>query len=502
MPRPRKPKNTIPVTIAWPPETGIEGHIDPAVDELTIEHYPFEGNAQAMVAAEVHIDIARHAASRTNQPESDNDARIAFENAVIAKQCIHYSYIDAAENFPEPTGIAATLVANADQLLVDNQRAPAPQTHLHDEQLTHDLEIAIAEARAHFTALQTIAQIIKHLPHDDLLLTEISNQDQSEDTDPPTPEKERNTAMVRMAAYLGDPPRGRDLRIRYLPDYKPFIEPLVQAANEIIFAHELTVKQVVGLHATQHGADVWAMTDELYGTEGIEIDDHTCDERCEVSQAPRHHDGHNIFMAYMHNGLRYIQAATEPFPPGFPRARALQITERIRKFLEGMPDEDTLDEDILDSLTFNNDRPYWRILHDLHGAVTVGVHDIDPASISYAHEDITGGELIKEGLMQHILHAVALDNLHAARFLAGAEMPTKYFVPDERQVKAVIHAAQHAGMDAHQVAYLAEALYQDPLTVGVIQPKVDQKTTKCVQENLMDLPKVNTQHLANRLMQP
>ena len=138
----RTPQRPVPATITWPPQTGIAGNIDPAIDESTIENYPFEGHDQAMVAAQVHIDIARHAASRTNQPESDNDARIAFENAVIAKQCIHYAYLDAGHNYPEPTGIEATMVATADQLLVNNQRAPAPKTHRPEEQLAQDLEIA------------------------------------------------------------------------------------------------------------------------------------------------------------------------------------------------------------------------------------------------------------------------------------------------------------------------------------------------------------------------
>ena len=496
MPRAHKPKSTIPVTITWPPETGIEGHIDPAIDEITIDNYPFEGHHQAMVAAQVHIDIAQHAASRTDQPESDNDARIAFENAVIAKQCIHYAYLDAGHNYPEPTDNAATLIATADQLLVNNQRAPTPTKHRHEELLDQDLEIALAEARAHSAALETIVQLVEQLPHDNLLAAEVNSQHRPEDPEPPTPEEERNTGLIRMASYLGDPPKGRNPRIRELPAYQAVIRPLVQNANQVIFAHELNIKQVMGDHAIRHEADAWGMTDELYGTEGIEIDTHTCDERCHVSQATRHSDGHNIFMAYMHNGIRYIQAATEPFPHGFPRPRALQITERIRTFLEKTYENDLFDDDLED------DRPYWRILHDLHGAVAVGVHDIDPLSIEMTHTPIIGGQPTEEGLMQHILHAIALDNLHAARFLAGATIPTRHLVPDERQVKAIIHAAQHAGMDAHQVAYLAEALYQDPLTAGVIHPKTDEIITKRVQQDHMDLPKANNRHLALRLRQP
>ena len=298
-----------------------------------------------------------------------------------------------------------------------------------------------------------------------------------------------------MAAYLGDPPQGRNPRVRELPDYQAIIEPLVENANEVIFAHELKVKQVVGHQAAEHGADTWGMTDELYGTEGLELDTHTCDERCKEHKAPRHNDGYNIFMAYMHNGIRYIQAATEPFPNGFPRPRALHITERIREFLEET-DDDIFNDDI------HEERAYWRILHDLHGAVAVGVHDINPLSIEITHDDIAGGELTERGMMQQILHTIALDNLHAARFLAGATIPTEYLAPDERQVKAIINAAQHADMDAHQMAYLAEALYQDPLTVGVIRPKVDAEIAKPVQENLMDLPKTNKRHLALWLMNP
>ena len=491
----RTPQGPVPATIAWPPETGIAGNIDPAIDEMTIENYPFEGHDQAMVAAQVHIDIAQHAASRTNQPESDNDARIAFVNAVIAKQCVHYAYLDDGYNYPEPTGIAASLVATADQLLVNNQRTPAPQTPHPEDQLAQDLDIALAEARAHSATLASIAQFIADLPHDDLLAAELASDHESKDQDPPTPEEERHKGLVRMAAYLGDPPHGRDPCIRELPAYQAVLEPLVQNANQIIFAHELKVRQVVGNHAAHHGADTWGMTDELYGTEGLELDTHTCDEKCEGHKAPRHNDGYNIFMAYMHNGIRYIQAATEPFPHGFPRPRALEITERIREFLEET-DDDLFYADI------QEERAYWRILHDLDGAVAVGVHDINPLSIEFTHLDITDGTTTEQGLMQHILHAIALDNLHAARFLAGATMPTKYFVPEEHQVKAVIDAAQNAGMDAHQVDYLAEALYQDPLTVGVIRPKVDAEIAKRVQENHTALPEANNRHLALQLMDP
>ena len=502
MSRQRKPERPVPVTIAWPPETGIKGNIDPVIDDITIENYPFEGFSQAIVAAQVHIDIARHAASRPDQPTSDNDARIAFENAVIAKQCIHYAYLDAGHYYPEPTDEASALIATADQLLVNNQRAPAPTNRRQEELLDQDLEIALAEARAHSAALETIVQLIEQLPHDDLLAAEVARQDQSEDTDPPTPEDDRNTGLVRMASYLGDPPKGRTPRIRELPAYQAVIKPLVQNANQVIFAHELTVKQVMGDHAIRHGADAWGMTDELYGTEGIEIDTHECDESCHVSQAPHH----NIFMAYMHNGIRYIQAATEPFPEGFPRPRALLITERIRAYLQETYEDYIFDDDREDNDIFDDDREdnraYWRILHDLQGAVSVGVHDIDPLSIEMTHTPIVGGQPIEDGLMQHILHAIALDNLHAARFLIGITMPTRYLVPDERQVKAVIHAAQQAGMDAHQVAYLAEALYQDPLTLGVIQPKTDGKITKRVQQNYTDLPEANNRHLVLRLMKP
>ena len=482
---------TVTFTIAWPPQTGIPGRIEPEIDELSIDRYPFTRHHQAIVAAQVHIDVARHAASQDGQPQSDNHARVAFEQAVLAKQCLHYAYLIIPSDEESAKDEITSLVAAADQLLVENQRPELPHYRDAEQQNAQDLELALAEAQAHHKALLDIKASIKAIPAEDLLEQEVAGVHmQDEHDDPSTPEDERNKGLIRMAAYLGDPPRGRAPEIRALTEYRALLNPLVEHANEVIFTHELTVKQNIGEHASRHGADIWGMTDELYGTEGIFFETHTCEQRCTNHRFPQHHNGHNIFMAYMHNGVRYIQAATEPFPSGLPRSRALSITEHMREFLEKTDPFEDFPQD---------ERHYWRILHDLNGAIAVGVHDIDQLSISFTHEDLTKTSLPTEGLMQHILHAIALDNLHAVRFLAGAVIPSKYLTPNEQQVKAVIEAAQAAGMDTHQLAYLAESLYRDPATTGVIHTMPTPEVTDQIKENLKYLPEPNRQHLAARL---
>lgn len=480
-------------TLAWPPDSGMTGRISVTIDEMTVREQPFEGPGQAMVAAEIHIEVARQAAGPTGKAGSYIGAHIAFENAVIAKQCIHYSEVAQGRDGYDADEPTTQLIRAADDLISAN--TPKEQTrpnHARDLDI-RELDLAIAEAEAHAAIVQAIAGRIADVPYDDLLAEELDSRETGSDYDDPaplSPDEDRIYGLVRMAAYLGDPPKGRDTRIRYQDAYQETLEPLIESANRIIFAHELKIKEQIGEHAAQHRVDHWEMTDELHGLDDLYFDCHSCEEYCGARSAARHNGKDDILMAYMHNGVRYIQAATEPFPKGFPRERALEFTETIH---ESLADSDPM--------LPMNERSFWRILHDLHGAITVGVHDIDPVAVEIVQQDIAGGKPAK-GLRQHVIHALALDNLHAARFLASATIETTRMSPTEQQVKEVIEAAQKSGMDSHQVAYLAEALYRDPPTLGVIRPAASEDIIQEVKENLMNLPAANNYHLARQLTNP
>ena len=430
--------------------------------------------------------MAEHAATGADGPKSDNRALIAFENAVIAKQCLHYAYNEMEYNGPKMTEEGAALLKKADRLLADNHRPLAARQYFEGKD-QQDLELALIEAGAHAAALEDITPRTAQMLQDDILRAEVDQSNPTDDEETLTPEEEYNLGLVRMAAYLGDPPRGRDPRVRQTAEYKAVIEPLVNNANRIIFAHELKVKQIVGYHAIRCGADTWAMTDELYGTEGIEIETHDHGAGHHWYSHHYHHDGHNIFIAYMHNGVRYIQAATELFPKGFPRSRALEIVERIREYLKETDEEEPSDE-----------RPFWRILHDLHGAVSVGVHDVDPLFIQILHDELADIQAEK-GVFERLLQTMALDNLHAARFLAGAVIPTSTITCTDQQVSAVAEAAAQAGMDANQVAYLVESLYRDPLTAGVLRPMTNHEVIEIINLNYKDIPEENQQYLFHQM---
>ena len=101
-------------------------------------------------------------------------------------------------------------------------------------------------------------------------------------------------------------------------------------------------------------------------------------------------------------------------------------------------------------------------------------------------------------MVQYLIHSAATDNSHAAGFPAGSTIPAVRFMPTDQQVNAMAEAAQQASMDAHQVAFLAEAMYRDPATLGIIPTRPDEAIREVAQSPIT-LPEPNHSCLVHRL---
>lgn len=461
--------------LRWPEQTALAGAISPDIDEMTVCIEPFDSYEQAMVAADIHVMVAREITALAPAAEEPHHRRLAFQNAVRARQCVHYAQYAAQTDHWEPTDREARIIAESGEMLARNQ--PVTEAGLPDRaDFNEQVSAALSEALAHERTIDHITQLLADTPADNLLREE-ADQREIDGADAPHPgpaqrairsgHDDHIAGLVRMAAYLGDPPEGRREEIRRSGRYGEAIERLVSRANRVIVRHELTVRQVIGEQAAWHGADAWEMTDELTSADGLQVDDHECDDQCDRIPDRRHHQGHNIFIAYMHNGVRYIQTATEPFPEGMPRSRALLITEGVRQWLKYSMLDAREQGDPWDT------RPYWRILHDLQGAVLAGVHDLDELTVEIVTTEAKSGDR-QAGIRRRVIDGLALDNLHAARFLAGHALNAEVAGPTEEQARAVLEAAEAAGMDAHQRARLAESLYMDPAVAGIVRSPLSE----------------------------
>lgn len=463
-----------PPTIAWPPATSLTGRIEPEIDELNIDVQPFEGYGQALTAARIHLDIALNAAPDPSDP--DVAPQVAFENAVRAKHCLHYARLEH-DDYP-PSDYENTLLASADRLLVKNHRPDARRPHDGRQRHEQDRALAITEARAHAGALADVIALMESKPDPDETPQEVI--------------QEWHTGLVRMAAYLADPPRGRGTPFREGETYRQVMSQLVAEVNKIIFANEHLIKTDIGCQAAAHPDEPYDLLDELYGTEGFETTFHDCGPSCLPEEDPHlRNQGHEIIFAFMHNGVRFVRAATEPMPQEYPQKAALCLIDALRQELDAIQEEAPEYEY----------RHFWHDLHDLQAAASVGVHAIYPLDLETIHDDLMP-DLPRPGIVQYLLHSATMENLHAVRFLTSAVIPTARFAPTDQQVEAVIEAARANGMDGHQVAFLAAAMYRDPAMVGSGRPQPDERAIEEVAQRSIRLPEPNHSYLVHRLKNP
>ena len=141
-------------------------------------------------------------------------------------------------------------------------------------------------------------------------------------------------------------------------------------------------------------------------------------------------DTTEIFVSYIFHGIKYIQCATDPYPQGFPkdlaREHVTSIKERINAF-------EYHEADI---------HRFWDIVNNLEAAISVCLHDLNHFYLDVILDDLRAESDVPDGFIHHIVLALALGNIHAARFLSKWYAGPSNTAPTPLQATTILEAAK------------------------------------------------------------
>ena len=195
-----------------------------------------------------------------------------------------------------------------------------------------------------------------------------------------------------------------------------------------------------------------------------------------------------IFISYVFHGIKYIQCATDPYPEGFPIDLA---KEHVQSFKERI---NAFDPDQADIPRF------WEIVNNLEAAIAIGLHDLSHVSLDVIIDDLLTTNDRPNGFMNHILLALTLGNVHAARFLSKWHLRPSNTAPTPKQARLILDAARRAGLDPHQLHSLAKSVNLVPTDAGITLPSLNPEELETLDDiEILGVPYENAEFLRNAM---
>ena len=453
--------------LSWPKDENTMFTLDSEIDELNIEQYPFEDADEALVGALAHTMAAQNALALRDDAQEPMPGyslatdSIAFWHACQAKQYLDYaSRTDDRRQLPP---IAADTLQQANQAIEDALQNAAD--NIPDFLGTDPVAKALAGARAR---LQTVKKLTENL-----------------DQYHPIKDKIHRRAVIRMIAYMGNTDDEAEPAVIYNPLCQAAIISLHEAANTVVKDNNNLIKTNVKEGMEPFHQILPALIDMPLGVDDTHIG--MFSPGPDQDHLP---DTTEVFLTYISHGIKYIQCATGPYPKGFPPDLAREHVQSIKERINSFQDDDA-------------DIPrFWEIVNNLEAAISVGLYDIEEFSLHPIVDGMRNRFDTPDGIMHHAVLALALGNVHAARFISKWYLRPSSTAPTPHQAVRILDAAKDAGLDPHQLHTLAKAINLDPNRAGITLPQLNQESIQNLEDiETLGVPYVNAEFLRNTMRQ-
>ena len=299
----------------------------------------------------------------------------------------------------------------------------------------------------------------------------------------PIEDKAPRRAVIRMIAYMGNADDEADLAVVCNPLCRAAIISLHEAANTVVKDNNHLIRTSVNDGMEPFHQILPSLIDMPLG-----VNDNHVGMFSPGSDQEHLPDTTEVFLTYISHGIKYVQCATDPYPKGFPPDLAREHVQSIKDRINSFSDDEA-------------DIPrFWEIVNNLETAISVGLHDMDHFSLDLIVDGLRDGFDTPDGLMYHAILALALGNVHAARFLSKWYLRPSNTAPTPHQAVCILDAAKDAGLDPHQLHTLAKSINLDPDQAGITLPRLKQESLQNLEDiETLDVPYVNAEFLRNAM---
>ena len=460
----------------WPAPDDPQITFDVSLDEVSIEHEPVESPEQAAIAALVHSTAGGIALTCRNEfnskdlyDEAGSTNSIAFSNAERAKQYLHYA--NRFLKTDEQKRFLNDLVRDANSIISDVLR------HQHDYDEPEDDELPTFET-VNADATIRIRTIEKFRRTTAAYMDQLNLPEEIQD--------EWETAIVRMIAYLGAPEYASLPYVTHNPDCHEIIETLYRTANAVVKPKQDRLKVHIDDSMEKYSVLLRTLIENPIGVNDTHLGIYSPDANEHGMPV-----GTDVFIIHLFHGIKYIQSAKEPYPHGFPAALAREHIVSIKERIENLSEGDA------------NLHALWQIVHNLEGAISVGIHDLDHSTVEVIVDNFRQGDELPNGIIKHIAKSLSLDNAHATQFLSKWYLAPKNSAPTLQQGKQIMDTALSAGLDTYQLTDLAKHLNQDPASIGITIPPIPKETLEEIDDvETLYVPDTNARYFRQRMKHP
>ena len=460
----------------WPAQDDPQITFGVELDEVSIEHEPVESPEQAAIAALFHATAGGIALTCRNEfkskdlyDEAGSANSIAFSNAEKAKQYLHYA--DRFLKTEEQKRFLNDLVRDANGIISDVFRHQRDYDDLDDDELP-TIETVNADATIRIRTIDKFRR--PTVAYEDHLNLPEEIQDEWE------------TAIVRMIAYMGSPDYASLPYITHNPDCHEMIETLYLIANKVVKPKQDRLKVHIDDSMEKYSVLLPALIENPIGVNDTHLGFYSPD--------PNEHGmpvGTDIFITHLFHGIKYIQSATEPYPHEFPATLAREHIASIKERIENLSEGDA------------NLHALWQIVHNLEGAIAVGIHDLDHSTVEVIVDNFKRSDELPNGIIRHIAKSLSIDNAHATQFLSKWYLAPQNSAPTTKQAKQIMETALSAGLDKYQLTDLAKHLNQDPASIGITITPIPEDTLEEIDDvEMLYVPSPNARYLRQRMKYP
>ena len=179
------------------------------------------------------------------------------------------------------------------------------------------------------------------------------------------------------------------------------------------------------------------------------------------------------YMAFIHEGVRYVKALTDPYPKGFPQHLAVTYANMIRITINKM----TIDGNVQALLSHTATSIESKLMLK---AAQKKLHDL-------RFEDIRNILLaghqkgLPKGARMKIVEAIT-NNQDLARSITGDSLTEWHWTANRSQALTVVREARNAGLDDYALTALAEAMGHYPIALGIAEPTVTTEQVMAMQQ--------------------
>ena len=185
----------------------------------------------------------------------------------------------------------------------------------------------------------------------------------------------------------------------------------------------------------------------------------------EIRPHPDHPDGvrmYHSYVAYHHEGKRNVHGLGDPYPPGYPRELAYVQMKRIAEEIRH-PDPKLQNGAMYTAFIASN-----MALAGAHCVTRQGMQDLVAQSRLL---QMTDG-----AITQAVAEALYHNELILGELMEQGGIPEPFIAKEQAQ--AVVDAGRKAGLDAHQLAAICEAMMWDEEELKVHRPVPKTRTAR------------------------